>query len=745
VALIEISEPFRAGEQIPDWVSQFPSPGSAVVFAGYRQSSSNSANPELVQTKVGFLDQSRGCYMLRDECTQGFSGGPVTYQRFGQWLVAGMVVANLQHRPRRTWCLPPRTIHRALAALDIPMASSFLKQPSVNDAIEPCFRYLDDLRERHNPLRSFIDLGAKELFPQLEDVPSAAQKIVSIIDESSTSVQRVFFFGNYGSGKTCTAIEAAARALEACDPGLRHTKIPVYIELRDWKTLPSWTELARYIAESDRYPPSSVAEVLQLARSDRFFFLLDGLDELSGSLTVHGSVGLVQEIPRTLYDNASFVVFSRFSFLLEHDSLFEILEDSSYRLPYSLSESLRSARYRAYAMKPPSEPDIRAYLTEVCGDDSGFALRILEDVYDLADLARRPVLLSMIARCVPALKQEEQSFLQLGGSRIRSGDLYDVYITQWLRNPKHRSQLTHRQRRHILEDLAVYMWERRTLRIRHTELSDFLSSKLNANLIDELMYDIGNCSFLDLVADGYEFSHKSFLEFFVSSAICLDLFDVNHAKFTNELLVSQCMKVADSQNEVTDFIRDQAVRLAEANPDRLTVLTNYFSSPFREDRAHVGHLLGHLAKELKDVNLQGHLVQAFERETDPWAKRSLALACGRSGRSDVIRLYSEDLLPMPEHRLTNLRYHLQYYGTLRRVVEAVVSHVLSDRNVFLRPIDLFTLRQVMNAEPPMTPGDRWAAQALSELLGLDGTDDDLEEMIRCVGLRGVLTVLDRNS
>ena len=97
-------------------------------------------------------------------------------------------------------------------------------------------------------------------------------------------------------------------------------------------------------------------------------------------------------------------------------------------------------------------------------------------------------------------------------------------------------------------------------------------------------------------------------------------------------------------------------------------------------------------------------------------KRSLAVACGRAGRPDIVRHYAAELLPRPEHRLINLRYHLEYYGSLRRAVEAVVSHVLSGGYNFLQPIDLFTLRQVMAAEPPLGPPDEAVAEALTALL-----------------------------
>ena len=740
VAVIEIDEPFRAGEIAPPWARDFPPDGQRVIFAGYRQKGRNQVDPELVHTRTIRYDPTRACYMLQDECTQGFSGGPVMHQIDGRWHAVGIVVANLQYRPSRTWCLPAGAVRRTVEAIGLSPDVISLSRLASAPTRQSGLGYLAGLNERHNPVHYFIDLGAARIFPDPQPLPSAVDQIVRVVADSRAATQRAFFFGNYGSGKTCVAIEAAIRALETA-AGTPGAKIPIFVELRDWKAMPSWTDLARYIADSGQYPIRSMAEVLELARQDRLFFLFDGLDEIAGSLTVQGSVGLVQDIPHSVYNGASFIAFSRFSFILDERSLMEMLDDAEYALPETLKASLSASSYRAYSIIPPSESDIRAYLTTVCGEDAPFALRLVDDVYDLADLARRPVLLAMIARCVPALRDQRDDLLELA-SPIKSVDLYRVYVSEWLRHPKHRSQLTPVQRWHLIEDLAVHMWHRQTMRIPHDELARFLESRLPAGTPAALLYDIGNCSFLDLVTQGYEFSHKSFLEYFVASAICRDLFDETRTGFDSELLIARCMREAPSQNEVTAFLRDLVVRRLQALPTALAILIRYFASPFDDDRAWAGHLLGHAAAQLGNPDILAELEAAYTAEDDPWVKRSLAVACGRAGRPDIVQHYAADLLPRPDHRLINLRYHLEYYGSLRRVVEAVVSHVLSAGYNFLQPIDLFTLRQVMAAEPPLGPSEEAVATALTALLGPAGNDQQLERSIRAAGLRAILQAFD---
>lgn len=743
VALIEFDEPFRAGEQVPAWMSGFPPVGSDVTFVGYRQQSRRHVDPEFVQTKVGLYDQERGCYMLREESTQGFSGGPVACLTSAGWQLAGIVVANLQLRPSRTWCLPAGSVRRAVNAMTGPDGP---RLPALRAGPEaaPGLGYLAELIQRHNPLHEFIDLGVEALFPVRETAPSAVAKIVDLVRGSGEAPKRVLFFGHYGSGKTCIAITAARELLENFDSADRSSKIPIYIEFREWKALPSWTELARYIGESGRYPVTSVAEVLKLAAQDRLVFILDGLDELTEATSFQNAVSLVQEIPAMVYDGASFVVFLRFSFLLERRNLLEMLEEPDFVIPDALAQSLSVIRYQAYGVSPPLERDITRYLTAVCGEDAEYALRVVREIYNLADLARRPVLLSMIARCMPALRREQ--FDPGTPRRVKVGpiDLYNIYTSQWLRNPKHRSSLTYVRRRHLVEGLAVYMWEHETLRIRHTELDGYLKSALGHTGLGDIMYDISNCSFLDLVADGYEFSHKSFLEFFVASAMCQDIFQSDRAGFSDESLLVRCMRHAPSQNEVAAFLRDLVVRRLEAQRGLVQVMSQFFLSPFDEDRAWAGHLLGHAAAELKDDDLLSSIAEAYEREQDPWVKRSLALACGRAGRPEVVQHYAEALLPLPAHRLVNLRYHLEYYGGVRRTVEAVASHLLSSRYEFLWPIDTFTIRQVMANEAPLGPEDAWVAAVLRGLIDQDAASD-LQAAIQSIGLPELIEALDAAS
>ena len=735
VALLYLAEPFNAAEQILSWYSSPIRPGDQVQFAGFRQGMRSRANPEIVRTNVGHYESTRGCYMLQDGCTVGFSGGPVLRSRPDGVAVVGMVIANLRDEPHRTWFLPYSAVERAIKALgrDEPPFPPREGVGRGQDLLSVYGEYLETLRQRHDLDKAFIDLAAEQLLPAHLKVGSVVTAIVAEIADGDSSQLKAFVLGNYGSGKSCVAVESAARALKHYQQrsAQRKERLPIYVQLRDWKQLPSWSDLARHLYESGHYPFSSLGEVLNLAETGELFFLLDGFDEIAASLSGSGSIALVNEIPRSLPEGASFIVFSRLSFFVEHQRMDGLLDETQHALPPELSSNLAAFKYLTLNMMAPSEAQILEYLREICGRDAEFAVKVVREIHDLVDLAKRPVLLRMIVGSIPELHERRNR-----SDQFRSGDLYEIYTTRWLEHEMDRSQLPFSTRRDILQDLALAMWRAQSLRMSRRELETFLRSRLNRADVGPLMHDIGNCTFLDLVSESYEFSHKSFLEYFVAGAIVRDLFHVRQERDPDPLLLSSGLTGAAPQNEVVDFVQHQVLRRVETDPSSIHMLIDSLSSsPWPQDRGRVGHLLGYLAVELEEhhVHISEHLVRAFHRETNPWAKRSLAIACGRSGDSEIMEQYVNELLPQAVPRFENLRYHIEHYGTINRVVLALIAHILSSRYRFLLGIDLFTLRQIINCEKPMTSEDCEFATTMLTDLRETAEGDGLEEAVRRVG------------
>ena len=731
VAVLVIEEPFTVAPIPLLWSEPGLGGPARVVFAGFRQQGMAGGSLECSQTTRGDFDAARGCYMLQDPSATGFSGGPVVHASAGGPRAVGMVVANLRESPQRGWFLPPRAIEGVLRLLGEPGLS---RPPShsAGDALGGMAgyqSYLESLRIKHGLDRSFIDLPANVLLPRRQHVSSLTDRIVEQISASRQKQLREFVLGHYGAGKSSVAVESTIRALSHyLDAPDGPAKLPIYLRLWDWRTLPSWAEIEAHLGHSPNYPFLGVEHVERYASQDRLFFLLDGLDEMSGRLSRRDSIAVVNGIPRSLYPGASFVAFSRLSFFLKHDQMLEVFDVGTYSLPADLTQDLRDWQYQALSLDPPSEEQIRKYLDDTCGTEAARVVRLLEDTYNLADLARRPVLLKMIIDCLPLLHSGIDA-----DDRIDAADLYGMYVQQWLLRTQYATHISLKERLSILEELALTVWGRNPPRITSSELSQFLVRKVHEPQVDELLFDIANCSLLDLGEEGYEFSHKSFLEYFIARAVVDDLFRGRRSEQDTPLLISQCLRDAPSHNEVMDFAQTLVLRRLSDDRTGLAQLLATLESGFPQDRHTVAHLLGHVAKENADPTLGDRLIKAYHDEKDVLAQRSLAIACGRSGRNQVMADYVRDVLPKPEPRHQNLLYHLEYYGSIRQTLVALISHLLSPRYLFLRELDLFTLRQIMNCEHPMSKRQQAFARAALTDLREAITDEDLLEYVRVGG------------
>lgn len=731
VAVLLVEEPFTIAPTPLLWSEPAPGGSADVVFAGFRQQGMAGGSLECARTTRGDFNAARGCYMLQDASTTGFSGGPVVHASAGAPRAAGMVVANLRESPPRGWFLPPTAIEGVLRLLGEPG----LPRPpsrSAGDAlggIAGYQSYLESLRIKHGLDRSFIDLPADALLPHRQHVSSLTDRIVGKIGAARQTQLRAFVLGHYGAGKSSVAVESAIRGLSHyLDAPGGSAKLPIYLRLWNWKTLPSWADIEEHLGKSPNYPFMGVEHVERFASQDRLFFLLDGLDEMSGRLSRYDSIAIVNGLPRSLYPGASFVAFSRLSFFLELDQMLEVFDEGAYSLPPDLTQGLSDWEYDTLILGSPSVGQVRKYLDDTCGTEAARVAGLLEDIYNLADLAKRPVLLKMTIDCLPLLDSTIGT-----DNRIDAADLYWMYVKQWLQRTQYATHVSLRKRLSILQELALTVWGRKPPRIKSSDLSEFLKRRVNEDRVEELLFDIANCSLLDLGEGGYEFSHKSFLEYFIARAVVDDLFSRRHGGRDTPLLISECLREAPSHNEVMDFTQTMVLRQLSGDRTVLAQLLANLESKFPQDRRTVGHLLGCVAEATADPALGDRLVEAYHNETEVLAQRSIAIACGRAGRSEVMADYMRDVLPAPEPRQQNLGYHLEYYGSIRQTLVALISHLLSRRYLFLRDLDLFTLRQIINCEKPMTARQQAFARAVLTDLREAATDQDLLEYVRVGG------------
>ena len=148
-----------------------------------------------------------------------------------------------------------------------------------------------------------------------------------------------------------------------------------------------------------------------------------------------------------------------------------------------------------------------------CKETTKEILGIINDTYNLKELSTRPLLLEMIIKTLPSLKDKKE---------INSDVLYQAYTDMWIKRDDWRSQMTHEGKRRFMWQLALKMFKKKgDFSLHYSHLDKPKSEHLKENFVatseDYYQYETTACSFLNRDKDGhYKFIHKSFMEYFLA-------------------------------------------------------------------------------------------------------------------------------------------------------------------------------------------------------------------------------------
>jgi len=721
-----LEAPFSAGEVILPWFEPAAPLGMDVVAGGYR--AGTVAPPiEHMKTCISSYDTNRGCYMLQEPVPIGFSGGPIaTLSARGTFLL-GLIVANYTLEPKRSWMIPGAHITEFLRSFGVHNV-----QPPSYAALHRYTAYLERQRKPHGLHRGYMDVQCVAL-PGDARAFSAHDAVVDHILQYSERRSPLCVLGNYGTGKTCVALEVAYSLTTRLILGLQEM-LPIYIPLGFWSELPSRGEFLDYLIANNDYPIDSREHLASLAESGLLFLLLDGADEVDKRLDPSSSPEMIERIANLVPSDIGFAILGRMTYFVSMQHIATLFDLDPENIPPALLRQLQKGNFSVMQLQPLRPEQIQEFLVANCGERAGFAGNLIASNYDLPDLAARPVLLRIIAESIERLAQHLK---KADEDRVTSADLYEVYVRNWLLSKSRRSKSGIETRMGILEDLALAFIHKGARGIALSELEVVIGEMVEAEEAERFLYDIGNSSVMDLVGMEYRFSHKSFLEFFAARGICR----IVVGPMVPGMSPFRDYLSGGSINEITDFLREMLRRRVEKRPSVLSVITRWLDSKDPADRAHAGHLTGHLISATGCEVGREALARAFEVEEEAWPKRSIALACGRAGMMDEFRSYVEDCLPNSPHREVNLRYHLEYYGSVGAVVGALVAHLCSDRYAFLRPVDLLTLRQVCSGECGLGQSAGELVRCCSGIFGVDRSDADMVNRVRDLGVVGVRKAL----
>jgi hypothetical protein len=381
---------------------------------------------------------------------------------------------------------------------------------------------------------------------------------------------QLVLLGDFGAGKTTFMRQIHYKCAKQFLAG-SFARMPLYIQLRDYFDVKSGNELIEkfFSLELATRVPQRLFD--EFTKVGRFLVLLDGFDEMgviSDNETRRKNYLKLRQLTRPA---SKVVITCRPAYFVTHEELLEVFgfykgqmgllapptrgDKKTTKAYSSLTTQLKAVSHNEElkellaavgsiertstiaALELFDDAQIKAYLelqrdrileeSEGQLDDASLLTR-MGQIYDLDDLAKRPILLKLIVNTLPLFKQDSNGQYAVKSSSqtfedITPSVLYYVYTEGELSREYEKGELRWKieraDRLKVIGALAFEMFENDSLVLVPEAFSAIVARHLSPSDedLEKFATDIRTCSFLTLDRNGLlRFAHKSFFEYYVS-------------------------------------------------------------------------------------------------------------------------------------------------------------------------------------------------------------------------------------
>ncbi len=369
-------------------------------------------------------------------------------------------------------------------------------------------------QDRYKPMDDYVDAWLKE---------SGGQR------------NHISILGDYGTGKTSFCRQYAAKLGRRWLADPDRERIPVLINLRDYtKTLKVDSLVTDALVNQYGIRGATFIAFTRYNADGKLLILFDGFDEMAQRTGTRTAVDNFWELAKVVVPGSKVILTCRTPYFRTHREAEALLVGRLRDQPSESSEPSEGSdkeyidlrlrpNFEIVHLEPFSVDDIQAVLRARFPDRWRVYWEQVQHIYNLPDLARRPVLLDMIARTLPELKE---------GQTINAARLYQVYTDRWLEREidKGHTLIAAPDRRLFAEELAMEMLRTGELTLHYSRLPARVKTHFKLDKAEEIDYfdaDIRACNFMSRDEAGdYAFAHTSFMEFFAACRLhCLMLED----------------------------------------------------------------------------------------------------------------------------------------------------------------------------------------------------------------------------
>ena len=390
----------------------------------------------------------------------------------------------------------------------------------------------------------------------------------------------VAVLGDYGTGKTSHTQQLAhiLNGQSKTTPQPHGAPRSVYVDLAQLAGAErlnelNLLELLTLALNKQRTANFSAAEQLVAqARAGEVIFLYDGFDELikTSRDKLHH---VLQQLLMVLQPGDASAPASRAKVLLSCRTHY--FRDAEEQIAFFNTRARGAAKQKDYlclTLLPWDQDNIEAYLGKhLSAADSGTLLDIINNTYNLTELASRPVLLAMMSEQVGELLRKRAA-----GEAINAAELYGITVAEWVQrdNGKHHIQAAHKPL--VMGALACAQWNSgqevwsvdqldrwivQTLPVLYPGCYDLPQAAM------DIQNDLRTATFIVRPgADQFNFAHKSFQEYFVARFVwdCLVLLDQGALSVT---LVRELLPRKLLNTEAMNFLREWWEEQAKRSPE----------------------------------------------------------------------------------------------------------------------------------------------------------------------------------
>jgi RNA polymerase sigma factor (sigma-70 family) len=376
--------------------------------------------------------------------------------------------------------------------------------------------------------------------------PSPADKIVNkwLMNTDSPFLA---ILGDVGTGKSfllrTLATELATTYL--IRPFVR--PVPILIDLRNADREFSLEGLVLTHCQRNSFRAMTFPTFEYALRHGRLILLLDGFDEMAARTSPDVTRRNFQQLASCAKDKAKVILTCRTHFFMSRTEEEEIILGSlppsdSPRASDLLRNVIDRTGFEILYLRPFEIPQITEYVEKAKRKDAQQCLRRIESVYNLMELAQRPMLLQMIVKFID----------QLGSSEVNPAKLYEVFTGEWLGRETWRGIMTTERKVQFVAALSMVLWQEGMQHLHYSQLAAHLGQAFASDIQSprthaEIDSEIRTAGFLTRDELGnYGFAHKSYAEYFVSRGLASHL---NQGD-------TECLRTRGLTREIITFLKD---------------------------------------------------------------------------------------------------------------------------------------------------------------------------------------------